>query len=81
MSIAAEGPILLIGAGRMGSALLKGWRSRFLRDLSVPGELPETVTAWRDQQFRWTKGFAQCARKLMPSIWGTPDLPLSHKVA
>ncbi len=48
---------------------LKGWRSAFLPDLEVPGELPETAAAWRAQQARWTKGHAQVARKLMPSIW------------
>lgn len=60
--------------------LLRGWTSRFFTELSVPGELPNTVTAWRNQQFRWTKGFAQTALKLLPAIWRSP-MPLSHKLA
>jgi len=48
---------------------LKGWRAGLLPDLEVPGELPETAAGWRAQQARWTKGHAQCARKLLPQIW------------
>lgn len=48
---------------------LKGWRAAMISDLEVPGELPETAAAWRAQQARWTKGHAQCARKLLPEIW------------
>ena len=59
---------------------LKGWRSAFVSDLEVPGELPETAAAWRAQQARWTKGHAQCARKLLPQIWAS-DFSLSLKVA
>ena len=59
---------------------LKGWRSAMVSDLEVPGELPETAAAWRAQQARWTKGHAQCARKLLPQIWAS-DFSLSLKVA
>ena len=58
---------------------LKGWRAGLLPDLEVPGELPETAAGWRAQQARWTKGHAQCARKLMPAIWGS-ELPLWKKL-
>lgn len=61
-------------------AWLRGWRSKFLVDLPVPGELPDTITAWRNQQFRWTKGFAQCAFKLLPAIWRSSQ-PFWHKTA
>ncbi|MDE1939742.1 MAG: glycosyltransferase [Alphaproteobacteria bacterium] len=60
--------------------VLKGWRAAFLRDVEVPGELPETAAAWRAQQARWTKGHAQCARKLLPVIWAS-DHPLWRKAA
>jgi len=60
--------------------MLKGWRTVFLKDVEVPGELPETAAAWRAQQARWTKGHAQCARKLLPAIW-VSALPLWRKVA
>jgi cellulose synthase/poly-beta-1,6-N-acetylglucosamine synthase-like glycosyltransferase len=48
---------------------LKGWRAAYVKDLEVPAELPETAAAWRAQQARWTKGHAQCVRKLLPVIW------------
>ena len=60
--------------------MLKGWRTVFLKDVEVPGELPETAAAWRAQQARWTKGHAQCARKLLPAIW-VSALPLWRKVS
>ncbi|NWH09363.1 MAG: glycosyltransferase [Alphaproteobacteria bacterium] len=60
--------------------VLNGWRSKFLVDLPVPGELPDTITAWRNQQFRWTKGFAQCAMKLLGPIWRS-SMPVTHKAA
>jgi len=60
--------------------MLKGWRTAFLKDVEVPGELPETAAAWRAQQARWTKGHAQCARKLLPAIWSS-NLPLWRKAA
>jgi cellulose synthase/poly-beta-1,6-N-acetylglucosamine synthase-like glycosyltransferase len=60
--------------------MLKGWRAVYLKDVEVPGELPETAAAWRAQQARWTKGHAQCARKLLPAIWAS-DLPLCRKAA
>jgi cellulose synthase/poly-beta-1,6-N-acetylglucosamine synthase-like glycosyltransferase len=57
---------------------LKGWRMAFMPELEVPGELPETAAGWRAQQARWTKGHAQCARKLLPVIW-TCDMPVWKK--
>ena len=48
---------------------LKGWRTTILLDVGVPGELPDELAAWRAQQHRWNKGFAQCARKLIGPIW------------
>ena len=59
---------------------LKGYRMAFVHDLEVPGELPETAAAWRAQQARWTKGHAQCARKLLPLIWAS-KFPVRTKVA
>ena len=60
-------------------AHLRGWRSAYLQDLAVPGSLPESARAWRSQQFRWTKGFIQCALKLLPRVWGSEVLPLWQK--
>ncbi len=57
---------------------LKGWRTALVPDLEVPGELPETAAGWRAQQARWTKGHAQCAKKLLPAIWAS-ELPTARK--
>ena len=59
---------------------MKGWRAVYLCDVEVPSELPETAAAWRAQQARWTKGHAQCARKLLPAIWASA-MPLWQKAA
>jgi cellulose synthase/poly-beta-1,6-N-acetylglucosamine synthase-like glycosyltransferase len=57
---------------------LKGWRTALVPDLEAPGELPDTAAGWRAQQARWTKGHAQCAKKLLPVIWAS-GLPLVRK--
>jgi cellulose synthase/poly-beta-1,6-N-acetylglucosamine synthase-like glycosyltransferase len=61
-------------------ARLQGWRSAYLNDVLVPGVLPESAQAWRAQQFRWSKGFIQCAKKLSPQVWRSSSLPLWQKV-
>jgi len=60
--------------------MMQGWRAAMIPDLTVPGELPQTAAAWRAQQARWTKGHAQCARKLLPQVW-TSEMPLWKKAA
>src|SRR6185312_10197011 len=58
--------------------MMRGWRGAMVSDLVVPGELPPTAAAWRAQQARWTKGHAQCARKLLPTVWASA-MPLWKK--
>jgi cellulose synthase/poly-beta-1,6-N-acetylglucosamine synthase-like glycosyltransferase len=60
--------------------MMQGWRGAMIADLVVPGELPQTAAAWRAQQARWTKGHAQCARKLLPMVWSSA-MPLWKKAA
>jgi cellulose synthase/poly-beta-1,6-N-acetylglucosamine synthase-like glycosyltransferase len=60
--------------------MMKGWRAAMISDLVVPGELPQSAAAWRAQQARWTKGHAQCARKLLPMIWASA-MPFWKKAA
>jgi cellulose synthase/poly-beta-1,6-N-acetylglucosamine synthase-like glycosyltransferase len=60
--------------------VMQGWRSAMLPEIEVPGELPQTAAAWRAQQARWTKGHAQCARKLLPQIWASA-MPFWQKTA
>src|ERR1700761_5714935 len=60
--------------------MMQGWRAAMMPELTVPGELPQTAAAWRAQQARWTKGHAQCARKLLPLVW-TSAMPFWKKAA
>jgi cellulose synthase/poly-beta-1,6-N-acetylglucosamine synthase-like glycosyltransferase len=60
-------------------AQLKGWKFLFVEDISTPQELPVQMTAIRSQQFRWTKGAAEAARKSLGQLWGSSE-PLTHKV-
>lgn len=53
-------------------AQLNGWKFRYLADVAVPAEIPDTVAAWRQQQFRWTKGAVECAQKLLRDVWKAP---------
>ncbi len=46
-------------------AQLSGWRLRYVDPIEVPAELPIDMSALRQQQFRWTKGAAETARKLV----------------
>jgi len=45
-----------------------GWKALYLPDLVVPAELPETISAFRSQQFRWAKGSFQTLLKLFPRL-------------
>ncbi|MDY6914006.1 MAG: cellulose synthase family protein [Planctomycetota bacterium] len=49
-------------------AQLRGWKFVFLPDLTAPAELPPEMNAFKAQQFRWTKGGAQTALKLLPKL-------------
>lgn len=49
-------------------AQLRGWKFVYRDDYAVPSELPESVTAFKSQQRRWTKGGIQVARKQLGVI-------------
>jgi cellulose synthase/poly-beta-1,6-N-acetylglucosamine synthase-like glycosyltransferase len=49
-------------------AQLKGWRIVFLEELGSPAELPAEMNGLKSQQFRWMKGGAENARKLIPAV-------------
>ncbi len=53
-------------------AQLAGWRLVFVPDVTVPGEIPPTLSAFKRQQFRWAKGTTQTFRKLIGRIWRSP---------
>ncbi|MDE2856027.1 MAG: glycosyltransferase [Chloroflexota bacterium] len=49
-------------------AQLAGWRSHFLPEVEVPGEIPPQLAAYKQQQTRWATGNTQCLRKLARPI-------------
>ncbi|MGI8584021.1 MAG: glycosyltransferase [Chitinophagaceae bacterium] len=60
-------------------AQMKGWQFKYLEDFITPAELPPFVSALKSQQFRWTKGGAETARKNMRSLFAS-KLSLSVKL-
>ena len=60
-------------------AQLAGWRFAFRSEVTVPGEVPAQMDAYKRQQFRWAKGSVQCAQKLLPALWRA-RLPLAVKI-
>src|SRR5262249_44488982 len=49
-------------------------------DVVSPAELPEDVSAFRAQQFRWAKGTVQTSRKLLGRVLGAKELTLSQRI-
>lgn len=60
-------------------AQLNGWKFIFLKDFTSPAELPSEINALKSQQFRWTKGAIETAKKILPLVWKS-DLPLRIKL-
>jgi cellulose synthase/poly-beta-1,6-N-acetylglucosamine synthase-like glycosyltransferase len=50
-------------------AQLRGWRFVYLNEVTSPAELPSEINALKTQQFRWTKGAIETARKILPRVW------------
>ena len=46
----------------------KGWKFIYRPDIESPAELPPVMSAIKSQQFRWTKGGAECAKKHLLSV-------------
>ena len=60
-------------------AQLNGWKFVYLRDITTPAELPAEMNALKAQQFRWTKGAIETAKKLLPMVWRS-KIPLRIKL-
>jgi cellulose synthase/poly-beta-1,6-N-acetylglucosamine synthase-like glycosyltransferase len=60
-------------------AQLKGYKIRFLENVGSPAELPAEMNSFKSQQFRWMKGGAETAKKMLPTVWRSA-LPLNHKI-
>lgn len=59
-------------------AQMRGWQFAYLETVHSPAELPADMPSFKSQQFRWIKGGAETARKILPQIVKT-DLPFSVK--
>jgi cellulose synthase/poly-beta-1,6-N-acetylglucosamine synthase-like glycosyltransferase len=61
-------------------AQLAGWKFVYREDVVSPAELPEDVSAFRAQQFRWAKGTVQTSRKLLDRVMNAPGLTLTQRI-
>jgi cellulose synthase/poly-beta-1,6-N-acetylglucosamine synthase-like glycosyltransferase len=50
----------------------KGWKFIYRPEIESPAELPPIMSAIKGQQFRWTKGGAECAVKHFKDFWKKP---------
>lgn len=53
-------------------AQLKGWKIFYLEEMGSPAELPAEMNGLKSQQYRWMKGGAETAKKLLPVVWKSP---------
>jgi cellulose synthase/poly-beta-1,6-N-acetylglucosamine synthase-like glycosyltransferase len=53
-------------------AQLRGWQIKYVEKVGVPSELPVEMNGLKAQQFRWMKGGAENARKLLRKVWQQP---------
>ena len=60
-------------------AQLAGWRFVYRGDVLTPAELPEDMSSFRAQQYRWAKGTVQTARKLLMRV-AKSELTLAQRI-
>jgi len=60
-------------------AQLRGWQFVYVPTALAPAEIPCEMNSFKGQQFRWAKGSAQTARKLIGEVMRA-DIPLKVKV-
>lgn len=58
---------------------LRGWRWVYDRSIECPGELPDSFTILRQQQFRWASGFAGCLSKYLRKLLTTNRMSIMQK--
>jgi cellulose synthase/poly-beta-1,6-N-acetylglucosamine synthase-like glycosyltransferase len=49
-------------------AQLQGWKFVYRENIVTPAELPEDISAFRAQQFRWAVGTVQTSRKILGRV-------------
>lgn len=60
-------------------AQLKKWKFVYVEDVSCPAELPPVMSALKTQQYRWTKGGAEVARKQLSNVFHS-SFPFKTKI-
>jgi cellulose synthase/poly-beta-1,6-N-acetylglucosamine synthase-like glycosyltransferase len=60
-------------------AQLKNWKIHYLEDVGSPAELPAEMNGLKSQQYRWMKGGAETAKKILPNVWNA-QIPFKKKV-
>lgn len=60
-------------------AQMKGWKIKYMEDVTSPSELPAEINGLKSQQFRWMKGGAETARKMLPKVWSS-GISLNNKI-
>ena len=55
-------------------AQVRGWKFVYVPGVECPSELPVEMYGFQVQQFRWSKGLTQCAKKLLPMLFKS-DVP------
>ncbi len=60
--------------------LFAGYRTTFVKEIVAPAELPETVTAYKAQQRRWTQGWVQLQRLHLRTLLFDYDTRPTRKV-
>ena len=50
-------------------AQIRGWKFKYAAEIESPSELPVTFPGYKAQQFRWSKGAAECAKKNIIGLW------------
>ena len=60
-------------------AQLRGWQFVYVPTALAPAEIPCEMNSFKGQQFRWAKGSAQTAKKLLWTVLKA-DLPLKVKI-
>jgi len=59
-------------------AQMKGWKCKYLVNFTSPAELPAEINSLKSQQFRWTKGAIETAKKIFPKVLKS-KLPFKNK--
>ena len=61
-------------------AQMRDWKFVYLENVACPAELPVTMSAVKSQQYRWTKGAAECVVKNLRKLLSDSHLKISTRL-